>query len=385
MRKREGTMRLALLFSIAAAAVCGVVAVLGAQTPTKQSVQSAPPAQPQASQPQASQPSDDDLTFKTSVKEVLAPVTVTTRDGNMVNGLTALDFQLLDNGKPQTVTVDTVAHPISLVVAVQANSAVEQILPQIQKIGSIFDQLVIGENGEMAVLAFDHRIQTMTPFTSDPDKIHNAFKRIRPGSNPSHLNEATTAALNMLRNRPPDHRRIVVLISESHDNGSHFRVRDVLTEAEFADVVIYTVDISHLLTSLTAKQLPNRVPNIPPGGIALPAGQVMTPTLELEQYQNGNWVPLFKEMFTAVKDIFIPDPLKVYTQFTGGRQYAFMSQRGLESAVAEIGDELHSQYLLTYSPNNQDEAGFHEIKVEVDKPDLKVRTRNGYWLAAKPK
>jgi VWFA-related protein len=380
MRKREGTMRLALLFSIAAAAVCGLVAVVGAQTPTKQSVQSAP-----ATPSEASQPSDDDLTFKTSVKEVLAPVTVTTRDGNMFSGLTALDFQLLDNGKPQTVTVDTLAHPISLVVAVQANSAVEQILPQIQKIGSVFDQLVIGENGEMAVLAFDHRMQWMTPFTSDPDKIHNAFKRIKPGSTPSHLNEATTAALNMLRNRPPDRRRIVVLISESHDNGSHFRVRDVLTEAEFADIVIYTVDISHLLTSLTAQQLPNREANIPPGGIALPNGQVMTPTLDLEQNQNGNYVPVFKEMFTAVKDIFIPDPLKVYTEFTGGRQYTFLRQRGLETAVTDIGEELHSQYLLTYSPNDQDEAGFHEIKVIVDKPDLKVRTRNGYWLAAKPK
>lgn len=378
-------MRLALLFSIASAAVCGVVAVLGAQTPTKQSVQSAPPTQSQGSQPQASQPSDDDFTFKTGVKEVMAPVTVTNHDGSMVNGLTALDFQLLDNGKPQTVTVDTLAHPISLVVAVQANSAVEEILPKIQKIGSVFDQLVTGENGEIAVLAFDHRIRTMTPFTSDPDKIHNAFKNITPGSMPSHLNEATTAALNMLRNRPPDRRRIVVLISESHDNGSHFRVRDVLTEAEFADIVIYTVDISHLITSLTAKQLPNREAIIPPGGIALPNGQVMTPTLDLEQNQNGNYTPIFKEMFTAVKDIFIPDPLKVYTQFTGGRQYAFLTQRGLETAVSEIGDELHSQYLLTYSPNDQDEAGFHEIKVIVDKPDLKVRTRNGYWLAAKPK
>jgi VWFA-related protein len=382
MRKRQGTMRLALLFSIAAAAVCGVVAVLGAQTPTRQSVQSAP-----ASQPQASQPSDDETppTFQTGVKEVMAPVTVTNHDGSMVNGLTALDFHLLDNGKPQAVTVDTLAHPISLVVAVQANSAVEEILPKIQKIGSVFDQLVTGENGEIAVLAFDHRIRTMTPFTSDPDKIHNAFKNITPGSNPSHLNEATTTALNMLRNRPPDRRRIVVLISESHDIGSHFRVRDVLTEAEFADIVIYTVDISHLITSLTAKQLPNREAIIPPGGIALPNGQVMTPTLDLEQNQNGNYVPVFKEMFTAVKDIFIPDPLKVYTKFTGGRQYSFISQRGLETAVSEIGDELHSQYLLTYSPNNQDEAGFHEIVVNVDKPGLGVRTRNGYWLAAKPK
>jgi VWFA-related protein len=359
-----------------------ITGLLVAQQSKKQPPTPAPSGA--STQPQAS---DDDTLpiFPVSVKEVMAPVTVTDKDGLNVNGLTALDFRLLDNGKPQTITVDAVAHPISLVVAVQANSSVEKILPQIQKIGSVFDNLVIGENGELAVLAFDHRIQTMTPFTSDPDKIHDAFKKIKSGSTASHLNEATLESLNMLRRRPAARRRILVLISESRDMGSHYHVRDVLTEAEFADIVIYPVDISHLLTSLTAKQLPNRPNPIPPGGVALPGGNIMTPTLDLQMNQNGNYVPVFKEMFIAVKAIFISNPLEVYSKFTGGREYSFMSQRGLEQAVADIGDELHSQYLLTYSPNNQEEAGFHEISVTVNKPDLKVRTRNGYWLAGKPK
>jgi VWFA-related protein len=377
-----------LLFS---ALLC-VVALLAAQQSKKQSSTSGSSAQPQVSvgsqPPSAPQQSSDDENlpkFVQTVKEVMAPVTVTNRDGKTVNGLTALDFRLLDNGKPQAISVDTLAHPISLVVAVQANASVERIIPQIQKIGSVFDDLVIGENGEMAVLAFDHRIQTMTPFTSDPDKIHDAFKKVKAGSYSSHLNEATMEALNMLRNRPADRRRILVLISESRDAGSHYHVRDVLTEAEFADIVIYPIDISHLLSSLTAKQLPNRQQSvIPPGGINYPNGQVNTPTLDLQQNQNGNFVPLFKEMFIAVKAIFIPNPLEVYSRFTGGREYSFMSQRGLESAVSDIGEELHSQYLLTYSPNNQEDAGFHEIEVQINKPDLKVRTRNGYWLAGKP-
>jgi VWFA-related protein len=367
------------------AALLGIVALLAAQQSKKQSPPRSVSGSTQASSPAQAGEDDDFPKFVTSVKEVMAPVTVTDRDGKIVNGLTALNFRLLDNGKPQMISVDPLAHPISLVVAVQANSTVEAILPQIRKIGSVFDDLVIGANGELAVLAFDHRIQTMTPFTSDPDKIHDAFKKIRSGSSASHLNEATTQALNMLRSRPPDRRRILVLISESRDVGSHYRVRDVLTEAEFADIVIYPIDISHLLTSLTAKQLPNRQALIPPGGVPLPAGVLNTPTVELQQNQNGNWVPLFKEMFIAAKAIFVPNPLEVYSKFTGGREYSFMSQRGLESAVSDIGEELHSQYLLTYSPNNQDEAGFHEIEVEIDKPDLKVRTRNGYWLAAKPK
>lgn len=338
---------------------------------------------PQA--PQSQPDADQRPTFSTSVKEVMAPVTVTDRDGNVVNGLNALDFQLLDNGKPQKFTVDLLQHPISLVVAVQANSATEKILPQIRKIGSLFDSLVIGESGEMAVLAFDHEVKTMTGFTSDPDKIHKAFTDLKAGSWTSALNNAAADGLNMLRTREKDRRRIMMLISESRDVGSSIHVRDVLTEAEFADVVIYTVDISHLMTSLTAKPLPNRANNTPPGAQALPGGYVMTPQLNTQTNMNGSYVPLFKEMFVAVKAIFVSNPLEVYTRFTGGREYSFVSQRGLEQAISDIGQELHSQYLLTYSPNDQDEAGFHEIEVRVAKPELKVRTRNGYWLAGKPR
>src|SRR5215469_5183724 len=132
------------------AALLSMVALLGAQQPKKQTPAqgSASPAQVSAGsqQPSAPQQSSDDESlpkFVQTVKEVMAPVTVTDRDGKVVNGLTALDFRLLDNGKPQVFSVDTLAHPISLVVAVQANAAVESIIPQIQKIGSVFDDLVI--------------------------------------------------------------------------------------------------------------------------------------------------------------------------------------------------------------------------------------------------
>src|SRR6516162_4080118 len=257
--------KLAIFSFLALFSIAGVVV---AQQSKKQT--QPPPAK--ADQAKQAEPASDDTVpiFQTSVKEVMAPVTVTDKDGHTVNGLSPLDFRLLDNGKPQTFTQDTATHPISLVVAVQANANVEKILPQIQKVGSVFDNLVIGDNGEMAVLAFDHRIQTMTPFTSDPDKIHDAFKKIKVGSYSSHLNEAAMESLNMLRRRPSDHRRILILISESRDGGSHFHVRDVLTEAEFADIVIYPVDISHLLTSLTSPQMPNRQQSVIPGGQHLP-------------------------------------------------------------------------------------------------------------------
>jgi hypothetical protein len=39
---------------------------------------------------------------------------------------------------------------------------------------------------------------------------------------------------------------------------------------------------------------------------------------------------------------------------------------------------------LSYSPNDKDEGGYHKITVDVLKPGYKIRTRDGYWLAAKP-
>lgn len=338
------------------------------------------PAQQEASpQPEEQAPP----IFGVTVKEVQAPVTVLDKDGNFVNGLTPLDFRLLDNGKPQRITLDQVSHPISLVVAVQANSGMEKVLPQIRKIGSLFDPLVLGDTGEMAVLAFDHEVKTMTGFTSDPDKIHKAFADLKVGSWTSRLNDATVDGLNLLRNRAPDRRRIMIIISESRDHGSSIRVRDVLTEAEFANIVIYSVDVSHLVTSLTSTPTPVRPDPRPPGAVTLPGGVINTPTQQA-QMNLGNWTPVFKEIFTAVKAIFVPNPLEVYTEWTGGREYSFLSQRGLEQAISDVGAELHSQYMLTYSPNNQNEAGYHEILVQVDKPDLKIVTRKGYWLAGRP-
>jgi VWFA-related protein len=316
--------------------------------------------------------------FVIGVRAVQAPVTVLDRDGNVVNNLNVLNFKLFDNGKEQKIAQDFANHSLSLVVVVQANAAVEKIIPQIQKIGSVFDNLV-GDNGELALLEFDHRVQTLTGFTSDPDKIHDAFKKLKPGSSTAKLNDATMEGINLLRNRDKERKRVMIIISEDRDNGSGMHVRDVMTATEFANVVIYTVDMSHLITSLTAPADTNRPDPIPPGGTWLPNGAIMTPTLQIQQGQEGNWVTAFTEIFKAVKGIFIPNPLKVYTRYSGGRQYSFMTQKGLEQAVAKIGDDLHSQYLLTYTPNNQDESGFHNIRVEVNKPDLKVYSRDGYW------
>ena len=62
--------------------------------------------------------------------------------------------------------------------------------------------------------------------------------------------------------------------------------------------------------------------------------------------------------------------------------FATLSSDGLGSSIARIGEELHSQYIITYNPSNKDEGGFHEIRVNVDPSrDFKIKARPGYWMA----
>lgn len=186
----------------------------------------------------------------------------------------------------------------------------------------------------------------------------------------------------MLRNRGKDRKKVLIIISETRDTGSAFTPRDVLTNAEFSNVQIYTVSMNHLLNQLTTQAEPNRPKAIPPEARGpLPMGVIQTGTTDA-QTNMGNWTPIFKEIFTLVKGVFVPNSHEVYTKFTGGKEENFVTLSGLEEAIQKIGEEVHSQYLLTFRPPETAKAGYHEITVRVlAAANLDVRTRPGYWIA----
>jgi hypothetical protein len=89
------------------------------------------------------------------------------------------------------------------------------------------------------------------------------------------------------------------------------------------------------------------------------------------------------EIYKDAKAIFKANPVEVFTRGTGGSEFPYYSRRGLDEAIEKIGEQLHSEYMVSYSPNNKEEGGFHEIKVEVaGAPQVKrTQTRPGYWVA----
>jgi VWFA-related protein len=333
--------------------------------------------------PKQEPPKSDEKPFSISTHIVLVPVTVTDRSDNFVNGLTPYDFELFDNGKPQRITEDVTSHPISLVLVIQANSSVAHFLPQIQRLGNLVEAQILGESGEAAVLAFDHRVQPLLPFTSEPDKLGPALKKIKPGSSTAVVNDAVMQAITMLKGRPENRHRVVMVVAQNKNNGSEITTREVMSAADFAQVTVYSIDISKVISELTATPQPNRPNAIPPEARPITAGVIQTSTTD-SQTNVGNWVPLLKDIFDVAKSVFVPNPLTVYARYSGGHQYAFDNQRDLEKAVSSIGATLHSEYMLTYQPTNIDEAGFHQIVVRVKHRDLKITTRDGYYVAGRP-
>jgi hypothetical protein len=153
------------------------------------------------------------------------------------------------------------------------------------------------------------------------------------------------------------------------------------------NVSVYSVDVSRMLAGLTSRPADPRPDTLPPATHPIPPQVPATPTTVMQttgsQGGSAQFVPLLVEIFKSTKSIFVDNPVEVFTKGTGGTEFSFAKQRALEEAISKIGDEIHSQYLISYNPNNKDEGGFHEIVVEVDSQEAKsVRTRPGYWLAS---
>ena len=324
---------------------------------------------------------------RASVQEVTAPVLVFDREGNYVNGLQPFQFHLYDNGKEQNIQVDTSYQPISLVICLQVNAHVEGILPQIRKIGNLIAPLLTGEQGEVAVIGFDSRVRLLQDWTSDPEKITKAVASVSAGSNASRLIDAVAEGIRMLNHRPPNRRRIILYIGETRDLSSETRLREALIGIQYSNVMFYPVDMNRLVSTLLAKPDPGRQRNLPPAMYPLPSNVPATPTTVQQAYGSGGggraeFIPMMVELFKDAKAIFKDNPIEAFTKATGGTEYSFVRQRGLEEAIQKIGAELHSQYMVTYRPNNKDEGGFHKIEVAISNaPEVKkTQTRPGYWI-----
>lgn len=350
--------------------------------PTQPSAQQ--PAHPPASQPAANEYHGDPNDIVVTTRAVLVPTTVyDPSQRGYVNGLSVQDFTLYDNDKEQRINSDFSYEPLSLVVCVQANSAVEAMIPKLKTIGVLMHGLITGETGDVAVLAFDHRLRLLQDWTNDPDILDDSMQKLTAGSSTARTIDAVLEAGRMLKQHDPENRRrrVILMISQGYDKGSEARTEETLRQMQFDNIVVYAVDISKMASALMKTPDTSSRPlagGIPPEAIHSING-TNTPTSVLQNHPGGNALNVVPPIWRSIKDLFKLPPDQAFTRMTGGRVYSFARQKGLEEAITDIGANLHSQYLLSYSPNNQTEPGFHKIRVVVNHPGLVIEARQGYY------
>jgi VWFA-related protein len=296
--------------------------------------------------------------IRTNVPLVLTPVTVSDSKGKSIDGLQPEDFILRDNGVPQTQfqmdTSDTVVVPMAIVIAIESSGISQPALEKIHRVGGMIQPLVSGEKGQAAVLAYDTELRVLQDFTRDSEKINGAFESIEGRTiKTAKLIDAVAKGVEMLQSRQKNYRRVLLILGESRDRGSTTKLDLAIVAAQRAGVAIYPITYSAQATAWTAKPQDN-----PP-------------------------LPIEPDYMGALKELArlgTANAADALARSTGGRHLSFARLQGLEESIARLGEELHSQYLLSFVPAASNNKGYHTLLVGVKgHPGAVIRARPGYW------
>jgi len=292
-------------------------------------------------------------TIRVPVRLVTLPTLVLANDGRVIAGLERANFRVFDNGRPQQVTMDTVSTPASVAVAVQVSREVREYAPFIAKVGSAVDALLVGERGQAAVIAYNDDVVVLKAFGAGD--VRSALRRISVSGRKSRMNDAGVRAVELLKDRPRARARILLYVGQPADTGSEHTLDELRERAEQENVSIYALTLPIFGKSFISDTFSLRGLNL----------RRLIPSLSRGGDAQAN-----------------ADPFAILTSATGGTQLHFRRQNELEDAIAIVGVELRSSYVLSYRPGGG-EGGYHMVHVEVvDVPGATAYSRPGYWWKA---
>jgi VWFA-related protein len=274
---------------------------------------------------------------------------------------------VLSDGIDQDVTLDsfdTGVAKISLVIAVQTSGISTPALTKIRRIGGMIQPLVIGSGGEAAVVSFDDKVTWSQDFTSDSGAIQRAVENLKPGSyTDARMLDAVAEVSDRMKQRRG--RKVLLLISESRDRGSKIKFEQAMEAVGSQGIEVFGAHYSAYSTALVAK------PGDRPDLHDAPAPRIEGP----DGSPTANPLAIFTELGRLGK----VNAIEALTRSTGGSDYPFLKERGVESAIEKLGVEVHSQYILSFLPRGEPK-GMHRIDVSVrGRNDLRVHSRRDWW------
>jgi VWFA-related protein len=287
---------------------------------------------------------------------------------------------------PQQIqTFELAAEPVSLVILVDTSQRVAPLLERVRPTGVLFTSYILGQQGEAAVVTFDTDVVVRQGFTDDAEQVIRAVQELKPGGGHTRLADGLDRGVELLAERAEGRRRVIVALTEARDEGSVVPLGMPLRRAQLLGISVYTVSLSAVDADFLRKPEDRPVAQspYPPGVFPRPGtpGQVQTPTTEAQrQYARVDILNAVITLVQTLRSATVETANELYAHGTGGLHFSPHSRSGMEDAIGRIGQDLHNQYVLTYRPSNRDEEGFHRITLRVDRPDVQIRYRPGYYV-----
>ena len=270
-------------------------------------------------------------TFRTGTRTVALYATVTDSQKRLVPDLLREDFQIFDNEKQQTIDVFVnEVQPITVVVMLDTSASMTGNLKLLEQAAEQFLMRLLPKDKGM-VGAFNDKIEFFPEtFTGDRDKLIRSLRDLDFG-NPTRLYDAIAASMDKLNGI--DGRRVVLVFTDGDDTGSRADGGSVLDQARREEVMIYAVGLR-------------------------------------SDYFNGS-----RQVRSR------PDAgLKRLAEETGGGYFELDNTSDLAPTFTRVAQELHSQYLLGFTPALLD-GKVHRLTVKA-RLGMVVRARRSYVAAA---
>lgn len=300
-----------------------------------------------SSAPQNNSQDDQSMeTLKVDVNVVQLFFNVKDKKGGLIPNLNKDDFEIYEDGKPQTIKYFKAESdlPLTLGILIDASGSQQHVLQIEKEVGGQFLQEILRPKDEAFVLSFDVNVDLLQDFTNSVSRLKDALNSAKintgvggsimmPGPVPTNprgtlLYDAIyLAAHDQLAHEVG--RKAMIILTDGEDQGSQLRVKDAIEAAQKSDSIVYVLLIA----------------------------------------DRGTWGG------------FGEGEMKKLSNETGGRVIDVGNKfEKLKAAFDQIAMELRSQYNAGYTPTNKERDGtFRKIEIKAKQKDYKIQSRSGYY------
>jgi VWFA-related protein len=312
--------------------------------------------------------------IRVEVKVVNVLATVRDKHGQIVSNLGKDDFELEEDGHPQTIAYFTreTDLPLTLGLLVDTSLSQSRVLDEERSAShSFLDNMVREDKDKAFVIHFDREVELLQDLTSSRQKLESALdllgapqlvrggnggddggSRQRYGGGGTLLYDAVYLASDEVIKKQ-EGRKALIVLSDGVDRGSKETLVDAITAAQRADTVVYSI----LFAGEQQYQSPF-------GGYGGPGMG--------RHGGGGHRYPQGER----------PDGKKILERIskeTGGRLFEVSKKQPIDQIYTSIAEELRNQYSIGYTQGPDVAPGYHKIHLTAKQKDLTVQSRDGYY------